>query len=205
MVRAKKISVVLLSFALMTSLAACSGVNREDVLKRAETFSKAVANLDPTKLLKSVEKIDSDKADKIEDKLSMTAMDYDEAKVKKTIADTIEYKVIEDSFETGKKDKTATVDVEFTLVDYESALKDDGLKKSEDMVDAIKDCTQSKTWLVSLELVQDDEKWLVTEDTLPNLAPVYKFLDGDIKFGNTSSDAVMMVDYTKWYMSNNTG
>ena len=205
MVRAKKISVVLLSFALMTSLAACSGVNREDVLKRAETFSKAVANLDPTKLLKSVEKIDSDKADKIEDKLSMTAMDYDEAKVKKTIADTIEYKVIEDSFETGKKDKTATVDVEFTLVDYESALKDDGLKKSEDMVDAIKDCTQSKMWLVSLELVQDDEKWLVTEDTLPNLAPVYKFLDTDIKFGNTSSDAVMMVDYTKWYMSNNTG
>jgi hypothetical protein len=205
MVRAKKISLALLSFALMTSLAACSGVNKEDVLKRAETFSKAVANLDSTKMLKSVEKIDSDKADKIADKLSMTKLDYDQVKVKNAIADTIEYKVIEDSFEAGKKDKSATVDVEFSLVDYGMTFTDDGLKTSEEMVSAIKSCKQTKTWLVSLELVQDDDKWVVTEDTLPNLAPVYKFLDEEFKFGNTSSDAILMVDYTKWYMSNNTG
>lgn len=203
--RAKKISAILLSCAMMSSLAACSGVNREDVLKRAEDFAKAAATLDSGKMLKRVEKIGSDKADKIEDKMSMKDLEYDEHEVKQAIADTIRYQVIEDSFEVGKKDNSATVDVEFTLVDYETALKDEDLKKSGDMIEAINDCKESKSWLVSLELEQDDEKWVVTEDTLANLAPVYKFLDYDIKFGNTSSDVAGLFDYTKWYMSNNTG
>lgn len=203
MINAKKITSLVLICAMMTSFVACNKVDSEAVIKRAESFAKSVAELDSSKMLKLADGISNKTSDKISQKMSMSSLDSDERTVKKAIAGTIEYTVDEESLETGKSDGGVSVDIKFTMVDYAKVLKDEDLTDADSMVAAIKKSKDKKKYTVSCDLVSVDDKWMVTEDTLKNLADLYSFFDYQIDFGPSSSDIVGMVDYSKWYMSNN--
>ena len=203
MINAKKITSFVLIFAMMASFAACNKVDTDAVVKKAGNFAKAVAELDSSGMLKLVDDVDKKASEKIEAKMSMSSLDSDERAVKKAIAKTIEYKVDEESLETGKKDGTVSVDIKFTMVDYAKVLGNEDLKDADSMVSAIKSSKDKKDYTVTCNLVSVKEKWMVTEDTLKNLADLYSFLDYQISFGPSSDEIVSMVDYTKWYMSNN--
>ncbi|SCW26404.1 hypothetical protein SAMN02910456_00064 [Ruminococcaceae bacterium YRB3002] len=200
MINSKKILAVVLAGTLALSCAACTSINKEDVIDAAESFAKAVAALDGKKMLKQIDDIKDSKADQIKNKLSMSDLDPDEAAVKKAIADTITYEVDEDSVQAGKSNDEATVDVVFTMVDYAKVLTDD-ITTKDDMIDAIKDSKKTKEYEVTFELVADDGDWLIAEDTLGELGSLYDFLDYELSIGGASGNVIDMIDHTSWWMS----
>lgn len=200
MINGKKITAAVLTCAMMFSFAACSKGNPSDVADSAEAFAKAVSNLDSKKMFKVTEEIDDSTADKITEKLSMSSLESDERDLKKAIASTIKYELDEADVEFGKND-TATSLVVFTMVDYEKVLADEDLKDIDSMKSAIESSSKKKTYKVTLELVQEDDEWLVTEDSLKNLDKLYAFLDYEVKV--TPADFSELIDHTSWFLSDN--
>ena len=202
MINGKKITAAVLTCSMMLSFAACSKGNPADVADTAEAFAKAVANLDSKKMFKVMEDIDDSKADKITAKLSMSGIeDSGERDLKKTIASTIKYELDEADVEFGKKGDTATSKIEFTMVDYEKVLDDESLTDIDAMKNAIESASKTKTYKVTLELVQDDDEWLVAEDSLKSLDKLYAFLDYEVTIA--PKDFSEWIDHTSWFLSDN--
>lgn len=203
MINMKKVTAAALSVALVFSMTACMGGNKDEIIDAADTFAKAVTALDGKKIIKLTEELDGDKADSIKDKLAMTNLESDEKEVKQAIAATLTYALDEESVEFGDKNESATIDATFTLVDYAKALDDDDLSDADSMVEAINDQSKTKDYEVKLEFVKDEDSWLVSEDTIDDLGDVYAFLGYELSFGASGGDVVSMIDHTSWWMSSN--
>lgn len=95
----------------------------------------------------------------------------------------------EDSIEIEKN--TASIRVEFSIVDFESATAD--LTGSPDkFIDAVKACTDTTDYLVTLELVKSDKNWLVDAESIKALEGLYSFINYEFHFFNKITDEIFI-------------
>lgn len=197
MINSKKAMSTVLAAAMIFSATACSfsKPNPDDVIKAAESFAKSVASLDSKKILKNLNDVDDDDADELKDTLAILEDGSAEAELRKAIADTIEYEVDEESVEIKKGN--ATCDVVFTMVDYEDATGDLA-GTADEYMEVITSTKKTKDYTVSLELVKDGDKWVVTGDAIKELDDLYSFTE--YKF-YIVENIKQYVDKTEWILA----
>lgn len=99
--------------------------------------------------------------------------------VYEAVLDSMSYKINKSSAHSSKKDKKASVDVVYTMVDYEEIYDivsdDDG--DLDDFIDALEDDKGAHTKEIELtiDLKMKRDNWLVDDDDLDNFYEVYEF------------------------------
>ena len=169
----------------------------DEVLDAADAYAKLIADCNLSKMKKSSDK-DFDK--KTEDWAEL--LDFSEgdiyndnaAEFAAAVADTIAYEIDEESVEASTKKGEGSVDVVFTLADYEDLLDDDEITDIDMLTDAIADADTQEI-KVTLEFEGEDGEWLVTNyDKV--FDKVYVFTDvTEITYRLPISECV---DYTQW-------
>lgn len=177
---AVKTTCAVVASTMILSLTGCSdlpfGNNTDDIIDAGESFASAAASCSLSKMSKvSAEDFDKDTED-WEELLDFSEGDtYDSysADFNKAVSKTIAYEIDEDSAEI-KKDK-ASVNVVFTIADYESILKDDSYIDIDSMIDALDDADTEEIE-ATIEFEKQDDDWVVTnyEEIMKDL---YEFTD----------------------------
>ena len=123
----RRLVAVALAGAMAVSCASCmliGGPNKKGIVEAADTFAGALLKQDAGKIVKLTnEKKDSDAAEALDVLWDESMYSDEQNEFNKAVADTITYEVDEESVEVDKEE--ASVEVVFTMVDYEKALKDD--------------------------------------------------------------------------------
>ena len=120
----KKTASVIMTGALLLSLTSCLdfGGGKKAVLEAAQTFGENVASANADAIIKgsSLDK-KSKEATVLNELLTKDGKSDDDIEFYKAVEKTIEFEIDEESY-TYKKG-TASVDMVFTIADYESVLK----------------------------------------------------------------------------------
>ncbi|MCQ2531129.1 MAG: hypothetical protein MJ093_00295 [Saccharofermentans sp.] len=194
MKKMKKVMAFALSCAMVMSIASCSlssdkkdkkdkdedeeGV--EDVIAVADDFCSALKSQNAEKMLKVCSEDFEDEADDLAEEFDFVA-EYGEEKAAylDAIAGTIDYEIDEDSVEI-KKSK-ATVDVVFTMADYESIQIDGFWDSIDSVVAAIEDAdTMEVKTTIELEMDDDDNYVVVNPYDVVDDVMVYTNVNYDI-------------------------
>jgi len=158
----KKVASATIASAMLLSCASCGllGANKKEIIEAADTFADALVKQDAGKIVKLTnEKKDSDTAAELELLFDKSMYSDDQADFIDAVSDTITYEVDEGSVEADKEE--ASVDVVFTMVDYEKALDDD-FEDIDGVLDALKDCDDTKEVTVTFEFEKDGDDWLIS-------------------------------------------
>ena len=190
----------MLAGVMALSCASCGllptgGAKKEDIIDAADDFAKALVSCDTDKIAKLTnEEKDSDTIEELEANLNGLLYSVEQDQIAEAVADTIEYEIDEDSVEI-KKDE-ASVDVVFTMVDYEEALGDGEFASVDEALDAIKDCDDTCEVEISFEFEKDDDEWLISNLGDKSYGKFYSFYGVDVSF---TPDLASLVDYTSIY------
>ena len=174
-----------LAGAMALTCASCGllpigGAKTEDIVDAADDFAKALASCDAGKIAKLTnEEKDSDIVEDLEAFLDGEDYTDEQKAIADAVAGTIEYEIDEDSVEI-KKDE-ASVDVTFTMVDYEAALEGK-FKNVDEAVDAIKDCDDTTEVEITFEFEQDGDEWLISNLGDKAYGKFYGFYGLDVDF-----------------------
>lgn len=186
---------LLLSTAFILSATGCAFLDKSknEVLDAAEPYAKNLASLNISKLVKSTVKDLKDEQDDWEAKLDFSEGDLytaDAAAALNSIASTISYEIDEESVEADGKKGKGSIEVNFSIADYESVLEDEEIRKVEDFVAAVEDA-KAKEIEITLEFEKDDDSWLCsnydevfeslyafTDEEYSFRVPVVEFLNG---------------------------
>lgn len=200
----KTISVAVAS-AMVLSMASCSFLDKskDEVLEAADEYAKNLASCSISKLAKLSNSDFEDIQEEWEAKLAFSEGDLysaDTAAALDAIADTISYEVDEESAEATKKSGEGSVDVTFTIADYESVISDDSITDADAFADAIGDA-DTKEISVTLEFEADDDAWLCSnaEDVFGDL---YAFTDEEFSFV-PPIQALLTADVLNWWWDDN--
>lgn len=159
----RRLVAVALAGAMAVSCASCmliGGPNKKEIVEAADTFASALLKQDAGKVVKLTnEKKDSDAAEALDVLWDESMYSDEQNEFNKAVADTISYEVDEESVEVDKEE--ASVEVVFTMVDYEKALKDD-YSDIDEVLDLIGDCDDTKEVTITFEFEKDDDEWLLT-------------------------------------------
>lgn len=195
---ARKTASVLLAGVMALSCASCaflgSGTKNKEIIEAADTFAGALLKQDADKILKLV---DSQTRKKTDAAFVLTVLfdedsyTEDQNKFNEAVSDTIKYEIDEDSVKV-KKDE-ASVDVTFTMVDYEEALKDEELTDIDDVLDAIEDCDEVKEVEITFEFELEDDDWVITNFEDDSYADLYEFFEYEL---DLKPDLESLIDYT---------
>jgi len=120
----RKVAAATLVGTMALSFASCAlfGANKKEIVEAADEFASTLLKQDAGKIIKLTnEKKDSDNAEALEMIFDESMYSDEQNEFNKAVADTISYEIDEDSVEVDKEE--ASVDVTFTMVDYEKALK----------------------------------------------------------------------------------
>ena len=179
MKKTKIISTVLATSMLM-SLCSCSlfDSDNKNVLSAADEYAQAVISGDAGDIADLMKD-----GDDYEDALTAFFDKYKNNKsledVYSAIEETMTYKIDKGSVESSKKNKKASVDIIYTLADYEEIFDqvqdDDG--DLNDYIDAIEENGSSTTIEIkqTVKLVMSHDEWIVKDDDCENLYEVYEF------------------------------
>ncbi len=193
----------LLTASFVMSICSCDLIKDkapDEVLDAAETYAKNVAACDLGKL-KKLSDDDFDK--KTEDWEAL--LDFREGDIyndnaaafASAVADTITYEIDEESVEASTKKGSGSVDVIFTMADYEDLLEDEEITDIDALTDAIADADTQEI-KVTLEFEGEDGTWLVTNYTKV-FDKVYVFTDTtEITYRTPLAD---LYSGTVWYDS----
>lgn len=119
--------------------------------------------------------------------------------VYEAIGDSMSYKINKSSAHSSKKDKKASVDVVYTMVDYDEIYDivsdDDG--DLDDFIDALEDDKGAHTKEIKLtvELKMKRDNWLVDDDDLDNFHEVYEFYQDVSHFSWCGFDAISIKQF----------
>lgn len=155
---------------------------QEKVIEAANKYAEVLLKQDS----KNIANLSSDtKKDDIADVLNYYSLyGDDKAEAFKAIVDSTEFEVDEDSFEKGKGG-TASIDVVFTMPDYDKAAVD--VSKKDDFIKALKSVDAQEV-TVTIEFIKDDDgNWLVS-NTSDVMDDVFAFTNMDLYFGYTAED-----------------
>ena len=139
-----------LAGAMAMSCASCMlfGPNKKEIVEAADTFASAILKKNPDKILKLTNEKD---LGAFPDLFEEDNYSEDELKFFDAVGDTISYEIDEESVEVDKDE--ASVDVVFTMVDYEEALKDGDYADIDEVLDAIEECDDMEKYRLWGELI----------------------------------------------------
>lgn len=202
----RKLTAATLSLTMLASLSGCALFDKDDeaVLAVAEDYATAVTKVkvgDIVELLVDGDDIEDELTDFVDTDAATYGDDYEA--ICNAIASTLSYEIDEESVESSKKNAEASVNVTYSVVDYD-AVYDDVTNDGGDVdafIDALKaDDAETNEISITLELVLEDEEWLVEDKDGKDLQKVYAFyIDAfDLTFTPPLAD---YIDYTEWYYS----
>ncbi len=171
----RKAGAAALAGAMAFSCASCAlfGPNKKEIVEAADTFAGTLLKQDAGKIIKlTTEDEDSDAAEALEMIFDEDTLSDDQKKFVDAVSDTITYEVDEESVEVDKEE--ASADVTFTMVDYEKAL-DGEFEDIDAVLDAIKDCEDTKDVEVTIEFEKDDDEWLVSNIDDDKFGDIFEF------------------------------
>ena len=187
-----------LAGTVMLSFVSCAmfGTSKE-IVDAADTFAAAVVKGKARKIIKlTTEKKDSNAAAEFEDLLSKDGYTSSQKKFIDAVSDTMTYEVKADTVQSDKE--KGSVDVVFTMVDYEKALDDGDYDDIDDVLDALEDCEDTKEVTVGLEFKNKSDKWLVDNLDDADLDKVFGFYSYDIGIW---PDMASLINYATIYGS----
>ena len=195
----RKLVSVALTASFVLSMAGCSFLDKskDEVLDVADSYAKNLAACNVSKLVKGTVKDLKDDQDTWEEILTFSEGDLytdDAAAALSAIAGTIKYEIDEESVEASGKKGEGSVDVVFTIADYEALLDDEDLTKIEDFVEAVEDA-DTKEIEITIEFEKDDDTWLCSnyEDIFEDL---YAFTTEEYEF---RIPFIECVEGVNWY------
>lgn len=204
----KKIVSSVVCLSVLASLGGCSMFDKDDegVLAAVEDYAEAVkkgrvGNI--VDLLVDGDDYEDELDEYMEGGDALLLPDgYDD--ICEAILDTLEYEIDEDTVESSKKNQEGSVSITWTLVDYDSVF-DEVFEENGDVdayIDALEECEDRIEISQRLDLVLDEDTWLIDDDRLKNLEDVYEFYEDalDYIFIAPLSDYIA---YTEWYYSDN--
>ncbi|MBO4426696.1 MAG: hypothetical protein J5776_06780 [Clostridiales bacterium] len=179
----RKAGAAVLAGAMALSCASCAifGPNKKEIVEAADECASAIVKQDFGKLGKladddSADAIKSFAVDEVNDEIDAAISGSSNSDEQKefidAVADTITYEIDEESVEVDKDE--ASVDVVFTMVDYEKALKDD-YSDIDEVLDLLDDCDDTKEVTVTFEFEKDDDEWLLTNANKKLLSKIFDF------------------------------
>ena len=171
----KKAGAAALAGAMTLSCASCAlfGPNKKEIVEAADTFAGTLLKQDAGKIIKlTTEDEDSEAAEALGVIFDDSLYSDDQKKFIDAVSDTITYEVDEESVEVDKEE--ASADVTFTMVDYEKAL-DGEFEDIDAVLDAIKDCEDTKDVEVTIEFEKDDDEWLVSNIDDDKFGGIFEF------------------------------
>lgn len=163
----KKCIALLLTASLMSSVAGCSKQFDETMTSVADKACKSVI----ADNYKKVESCLDGKNKNLESAMDLESDDDTVNDAIKIILSTMNYEVDEDSLESDFFGKEGTIDVTFSIVDYESILDDSNIfRDMEDFEETIEDCKDTIDTTITFEFEKQDGKpVIVNSDDLIEL------------------------------------
>lgn len=199
-----KIFSLTVAAAITTSCASCSllpgvgGAKDEDIIDAADAFASALVKCDAGKIIKLTnEEKDSDAAEDLEVLFGNEDYTDEQIAIADAVADTIEYEIDEESVKIDKDE--ASVDVTFTMADYEAVLEGD-FSDVDEAVAAISDCDDTAEVEVTFEFALEDDEWLISNLGDKAYGKLYGFYGLDVSF---MPDLAALVDYSDIYADYN--
>ena len=176
MKKEKLIAAVLVA-SMALSISGCDSDNK-NVLDAAEDYAEALISLDADDIAELMEDEDeaAEELARIEEICSNRPAMEDAFEA---VAESMTYEIDEKSVASSKKNKEASVDIVFTLVDYEAVHEDieDDDGDLEDYIDALEDADDTIEVKVTVKFVLVKDKWLVKDRNFKSLNKVYGFID----------------------------
>jgi len=194
---------VLAAGTVALSCASCGlvlgGAKTEEIVDAADDFAAALTTCDAGKIIKLTnEKKSSSTAEELSELLDTSSLSKDSLLFVDAVADTLEYEIDEDSVKIDKDE--ASVDVTFTMVDYEDALAGDTYNSIDEALKILDSSKKTKEVQVTFEFVSDDGDWLIsnigdkdykklfdfygfTPEIMPDLASLVQYTDIYTGFG----------------------
>ena len=184
-----------LAGAMALSCASCMlfGPDKKEIVEAADTFASAILKKNPDKILKLTNEKD---LGAFPDLFEEDNYSEDELKFFDAVGDTISYDIDEESVEVDKDE--ASVDVLFSMVDYEEALKDGDYADIDEVLDAIEDCDDMEEFTVTFEFEKDDDEWLLTNFKDKGFGKIFFYYTYELNLTPPISD---LLDYTDCWSS----
>ena len=163
----RKIIATILVASVLFSATGCAGKFNDSMTDSAEKVGKALI----TGNYKRVESCLDDKNDDLQEAMEVVIEDEINCEASEIIMSTMTYEVDEDSIESDFLGKEGTIDVTFSIVDYESILDDSIIfRDMEDFEATIEDCKDTIDTTITLEFEKQDGKpVIVNSDDLIEL------------------------------------
>ena len=195
----KKTTSLLLIAVLVATICSCNlfAADPNEIINAADIYSSCICYLDADRIIDNTSDVPENVSQSLKQKLSLSDLDYDQAIVKRTIAETITYQIDSESVTTAYN--SGSCDVTFTMIDYESAIGNlTGFSVA--YLEALNNCTESKSYKITLDFIKVDGRWLATSDCISRLDNIYAFLPTEYLFGPDTPD---LFDGTSWLFSSN--
>ncbi|MBQ4270554.1 MAG: hypothetical protein II718_01885 [Clostridiales bacterium] len=193
----KKAVSLAVALSMVASLAGCADKAGEEVLEAADTYAKAITDLDADKIVDLSSDFKDDDAEVLSQLLGYEMIVGDEKPVIEAIADTLSYEIDEESVEASTKDGEGEVEVTFTYADYEAVMEDEAnMTDADTLAAAIKAADETVEKSVKLEFELEDEEWLVTN--YDDVLEVYDFFMIMPEFPTNLADAITG---TSWWLA----
>ena len=176
------------------SFASCAlfGTSKE-IVDAADIFAATVIKGNAKKIIKlTTEKESSDAVAELGALLNKNNYSSNQKEFIDAVADTMTYEVKSDTVKSDKE--RGSVDVVFTMVDYEKAIKDGDCEDIDDVIDALKDCEDTMDVTVGLEFKNKGDKWLVDNIDDKDFEDLFEFYTYDIG-AEIISDSVDVYGY----------
>ena len=172
-----------LAGTVMLSFVSCAmfGTSKE-IVEAADNFAATVVKGNASKIIKlTTEKKQGKAASALKALLDEDNYTSYQNEFIDAVTDTLTYEVKADTVQSDKE--KGSVDVVFTMVDYEKALEDGDCEDIDDVIDALKDCEDTKEVTVGLKFKNKDNKWLVDNIDDGDLEDLFEFYSFDIGIG----------------------
>ena len=169
-----------LAGTVMLSFVSCAmfGTSKE-IVEAADNFAATVVKGNASKIIKlTTEKKQGKAASSLKALLDEDNYTSYQKEFIDAVTDTLTYEVKSETVQSDKE--KGSVDVVFTMVDYEKALEDGDCEDIDDVIDALKDCEDTKDVTVGLKFKNKDGKWLVDNIDDKDFGKLFEFYSYDI-------------------------
>ena len=173
----EKIIAAVLAASMALSLTGCDSDN-ENVIKVAEDYAEALISLDIDDIAGLMEDED-EAAEELARIEEICDADPDLEDAFAAVSESMTYEIDDKSVVSSKKDKEASVDIVFTLADYEAIHEEIEAEDGdlEAYIDALEDPDETVEVKVTVKFVLVKDKWLVKDKNFKNLNKVLGFID----------------------------
>ena len=185
--------VMVLSFASCALLQGTGSKDKEEIIGLAGDIAKTLVKMDGDKVVKFTDGFDADDNPAFAEALMPEEpRSAEQEDFIKAVAYTLKYEVDEDSAKVDK-DK-ASVDVTFTMVDYESVLESGSFATVDDVVAAIDACDDTNDTKITFEFAKDGDEWFLSNLSDKSFGKLFEFCSYDM---GLSPDLFSLVEATE--------